>query len=178
MSESNGNAGTKVIPLGPAGAKRYFAPAAETTARQDGWLMVQMADAGILDWAGKELTAQSARKLVVEVLRSGKRELLLAGLLVEHEHGRPVPWTPQRAEETAEWFASLTDVESKRALQDQFLPVLAGFFLSAPSSSPRSRSASGARARRPGRKAATGAARSTNDAAPGPVASGEPAPAN
>jgi hypothetical protein len=118
---------SKVIPLGAAGAKRNFVPAAETTARHDGWMMVQMADAGVLKFIGRELTASVAQDLIIEVLRSGKREHLLAGALVEQD----TPWTPERAIANAEWFASLTDAESKAALGDAFLPCLAGFFLNA-----------------------------------------------
>lgn len=123
----------KVIALGGEGAKKYFAPATETTARHDGWLMVQIADAGIMKYIGQELTLDGARDLWLDLLRSGKRELLLAGLLVEQD----TTWTPAKALEIAEWFASLTDAESKTTLQAQLMPLLAGFFLSAmPSSAP------------------------------------------
>jgi hypothetical protein len=129
---------SQVIPLGAPGAKRYFAPAADTTARHDGWLMVQLADAGVTRFAGKELTEHTATELVVEVLRSGKWELILAGMLVEQD----VPWTPENAAANAEWFASLTDTESKQALRNLFLPTLAGFFLGAMPSLGRSPSVS------------------------------------
>jgi hypothetical protein len=53
-----------------------------------------------------------------------------------------VPWTPATAEQNAEYFAALTDPESKQALDDAFVPTLAGFFLGAPPSSEPSPNAS------------------------------------
>src|SRR5215213_860285 len=114
---------SKVLALGG----RYFQPAEHTTARQDGWMQVQIADAGLLAFMGKTLDETVARDLVIAVLRSGKREHLLAGALVEAD----VAWTPKNADENAEYFANLSDPEAKAALDDAFVPTLAGFFLGA-----------------------------------------------
>jgi hypothetical protein len=162
---------TAVIPLGAPGAKRYFTPAAETTARQDGWIMVQVVEAGVLKFAGKPMTEELARDLVHEVLKSGKQEYLLAGLLVE----QGVKWTPDAAAANAEWFADLSDPESKAALRSQFIPLLAGFFLDATSSSAPSPSVSGTRTA-PRKKAANGGKRSTRSEVPVPAVIGSDAP--
>jgi len=165
---------SQVIPLGAPEAKRYFAPAAETTARQDGWVMVQIADAGIAKFVGKELNESVAFDLVIEVLRSGKWESLLAGLLVE----QGVPWTPENAAANAEWFAGLTDAESKQALRETLVPTLAHFFLGALPSSMPSRNASPSTGNRRRRRtaSATGGAPSTAPAEPALAGNGSTAP--
>lgn len=159
----------KVIKLGT----RWFQPAEQTTARQDGWMQVQIADAGLLRFVGKTLDEETARELVITVLRSGKREHLLAGALVEAD----VPWTPQVAEQNAEYFANLTDPESKAALDEAFVPTLAGFFLGAPPSSVPSPNASAAAAT-PSRGRRKRDKPSTAIAAPAPADSGAALPAS
>lgn len=125
---------SRVIPLGG----KYFVPTEHTTARQDGWMVVQMADAGLDQFAGRTLDEATSRDLVLAALRSGKTWHLLAGLLVESGKA----WTPQIAEENAAFFAELSDLESKRAMDEAFLGLLAGFFFNAPTSSALSPSAS------------------------------------
>jgi hypothetical protein len=167
----------KVIPLGAPGQQRYFAPAAETTARHDGWMMVQIHDAGVMKFISKELDEASAYALVAEVYRSGKWEYLLAGALVE----QGTPWTPENAVVNAEWFAGLTDPASKRALQEAFIPALAGFFLRAmPSSAPspsvlETNGTTATASRRKPRKRANGAAPSTEAGDLVPAGSGSDA---
>jgi len=160
----------KLIKLGEG---RFFAPAEQTTARQDGWVIGQCGDAGITKFVGKPLDEQTMIELVVQVYRSGKREHILAGLLVEHGER----WTPEAAEKNAEFFANLTDREAKAALSEALVPALADFFLTglglstdspsvstpAPSSAPKRR---------------TSAKRSTKSAAPDPAAPGEASPAS
>lgn len=124
----------KVIDVGG----RYFTPATETSARQDGWLLVQASDAGIMAFAEQVLDEKVAQQLIVQILRSGKRGHLLAGVLVEPEH----PWTPQNAEANAEYFESITDPAAKAALWDALLPTLVDFFRNAPLSSADSRTVS------------------------------------
>jgi hypothetical protein len=163
----------KIIKLG---AGRFFAPAEQTTARQDGWITVQAADAGITRFIGRTLDEHTAVDLVIQVLRSGKREHILAGVLVEQD----VKWTPETAEQNAEFFAEITDPEAKAALADAFIPALAGFFLSGAESSTDSPSASTAttpapRSARTPRKSAT---RSTKRAAPAAAAPGAESPAS
>jgi hypothetical protein len=138
----------RVIDLGG----RYFQPAEVTTARQDGWVMVQVAEAGLDKFAGKKLDEDIAHEVIVQAFRSGKMFHLLAGMLVECD----VKWTPAIAEQNAEYLAELTDPASKRAIEDAFVEVLVGFFLSAPISSAPSPSVSteAAPARRPRRKRA------------------------
>lgn len=138
----------RVIDLGG----RYFQPAEVTTARQDGWVMVQVAEAGLDKFAGKTLDESIAHEVVMQSFRSGRMFHLLAGMLVECD----VKWTPAIAEQNAEYFAEITDPASKAAMQDAFVGVLLGFFLSAPTSSAPSPSVSteAAPARRPRRKRA------------------------
>jgi hypothetical protein len=164
----------QVIALGGSGAKRYFAPAAETTARQDGWLMVQVADAGIAKAIGKGLKDETeSLSVVIEILRSGKWEYLLAGILVE----RDVPWTPETAEANAEWFAGLTDPESKQAIRDNLMPLLAAFFLNAPlSSMPSPNASTKTGSRKASHRPKSGAERSIKRKAPVLADSGATAP--
>jgi hypothetical protein len=159
----------KVLKLGD----RWFQPAEQTTARQDGWMQVQIADAGLLKFVNKQLDEETARELVVSVLRSGKREHLLAGALVEPD----VPWSVATAEQNAEYFANLTDPESKAALDEAFVPTLAGFFLGAPPSSPPSPNASAEAGAAPRERRKRGK-RSTESAVPAPAASGAESPAS
>ena len=148
----------KVIDVGG----RYFHPATETSARQDGWLLVQAADAGIMEFAEQTLNEQVARRLLIQILRSGKRGHLLAGVLVEPN----VPWTPENAAANAEYFESITDPTAKAALWDALLPTLVDFFQNAPSSSADLRTVSTATAARGKRRPKQPVAPSTVPAVP------------
>ena len=124
----------RVIDLGG----RYFAPAEVTSARHDGWVMVQVAEAGLDKLVSAKTDDTTVRDLVLAAFRSGKMFHLLAGVLIEDG----VKWTPNVAEQNAEYFAELTDPAGKRAMQDAFVEVLLGFFRAAPNSSAPSPSAS------------------------------------
>jgi hypothetical protein len=116
---------------------RFFAPAEQTTSRQDGWLMVQLEDAQLLEFISKGATVLAdevgARSVMVRAIRSGKFHHLLAGWLVEVNE----PWSPAIAEKNAEYFANLSDAESKQEMTTAFVGLLLGFFqIAAPSSTP------------------------------------------
>ena len=152
---------------------KYFVPTEHTTARQDGWVVVQMAEAGLDRFAGRTLDADTSRELTLAALRSGKTWHLLAGFLVES--GKK--WTPEAAEETAAFLADITDPESKRLMDDAFIGLLAGFFFTGPTSSAPSPSASAAT----GETSPTppsGGAPSIDLAGPAPAATGGSAPAS
>jgi hypothetical protein len=112
----------QVYPLGG----RIFAPAEQTTSRQDGWVMVQLEDAGVLALLTAGVDETGLRRLIVEAIRSGKYHAIIAGLLIEVD----TKWTPDAAVKNAEFFADLTDAEEKRVLGLVFEGVLAAFFLS------------------------------------------------
>jgi hypothetical protein len=110
---------------------RMFSPTETLTARQDGWLMVQLSDTGLFDVLGKGLGTKDeqaiARELIVEAHRSGKYFHIIAGRVVEDEK----KWTPKDAEANAEWFADLSTPDDKAQLTTAFVEVLSGFFTSA-----------------------------------------------
>jgi hypothetical protein len=128
----------RVIPLGG----RFFAPAEQTTSRQDGWIMVQLEDAGILALISKGADAFAdgsvVRTLIVQAMRSGKYHAIIAGLLVEDKE----PWTAESATKNGEFFAELTSPEDKQELSKIFEGMLTAFFLNGGRSSTPSPTAS------------------------------------
>jgi hypothetical protein len=162
---------TQVLKIGG----RYFQPAELTTARQDGWAMAQMLDAGIQKFMGKRLDEDEATAvaLVAQVFRSGKVGHILAAALVEIGE----KWTPESAEKNAEFFAEITDPADKRTLEAAFLPTLAGFFLDGGTSSVGSPSAS-VDAAVPKRGPRKRARHSTTPVDPPPAALGSQSPAS
>ncbi len=102
--------------------------------------------------------------LVVQLYRSGKREHILAGLLVEQGER----WSPETAEKNAAYFADITDRESKASMAEALVPLLADFFLnglglstgspSASTPAPSSEPAPPKRGKRSTKRAATAAA--------------------
>lgn len=74
-------------------------------------------------------TAGTANAMAVleRVVRSGYTTELLAGALVEDG----VPWTRERATETASFFAALTDPADKAVLRESIVQFIVGFFLPA-----------------------------------------------
>lgn len=163
----------KVIKLGEG---KYFAPAEQTTARQDGWIIGQCGDAGITKFIGKTMDESTMVDLVVQLYRSGKREHILAGLLVEQGE----KWSPESAERNADYFANLTDREAKAALSEALIPLLGDFFLNGLGLSTGSPSASSPTAAdTPSAPTPRSRAkRSTKPTAPAPAASGEASPAS
>lgn len=127
---------SRVIPLGG----RFFAPAEQTTVRQDGWTMAQVEDAGLLDLLSDSTVSDEARarKLIVRAMRSGLYCGIAAGLLVEIDK----KWSVAEAEKNAEAFAELTSAEDKAALLDAFSESLTRFFTSGLFRSTPSRTAS------------------------------------
>jgi len=124
---------TRVIKLGG----RWFSPAEQTSSRQDGWVMVQFEDAGLLDFVSKAVDAKqvdesAGRRLVVEAMRSGVYHHIIAGLFVE----KGSAWTPESAEKNALWFADLTAPEDKAEMLGAFVESLQRFFLNGVQSSP------------------------------------------
>jgi hypothetical protein len=128
----------RVIPLGG----RFFASAEQTTSRQDGWIMVQLEDAGILALLAKGTgaldDASVLRGVIVQAMRSGKYHAIIAGLLVEDRE----KWTPDAAAENGEFFAELTSADDKQALASVFEGMLTAFFLNGVRSSTPSPTAS------------------------------------
>ena len=112
----------RVIPLGG----RFFAPAEQTTSRQDGWIMARLEDAGILELLVKGTLGDEStgRKLIVQAMASGHYEAVIAGLLVEDKE----KWTFESATANAEFFATLTKPDDKKALAELFGGVLIAFF--------------------------------------------------
>jgi hypothetical protein len=125
---------TQLLKLGD----RYFTAVTETTARQDGWMLGVVMDAGIVDMIGKKADETSTLRLVVQLYRSGKVAHVLAGSYVEQD----MAWSIESAEANAEYFANVTDPAEKAALADALIPALMGFFHSALSSLPASPSVS------------------------------------
>lgn len=114
---------SKVYPLGG----RVFRLAEQTTGRQDGWVMVQMEDAGILKLAATSGLSdeEAARAVMVQAFRTEKFFAILAGALVEDG----VPWSVESATANAEFFANLSDPEQKQMLLVNFVEIIASFFL-------------------------------------------------
>ena len=131
----------KLIPLGG----RYFTATEHTTARQDAWMLVQAGDAGLGN-VGKvddpTQTEAHVQSLTLSAFRSGKMFHLLAGALVEVDGNQPNKWTEAEAEKNAEFFAEMTDAESKATIFNSFVEILLPFFLTALPSLPDSPSAS------------------------------------
>lgn len=123
----------KVIDVGG----RFFGLPTDATVRQDGWMIVQCADAGMMDLRG--IDESNATAFIVQILRRGMFGKLLAGVLVEIGQ----TWTPQFAEKNAEYFESVSDPVAKRALWEALIPCLLDFFDRALPSSPPSPSVSG-----------------------------------
>lgn len=121
---------------------RIFAPTEHLTARQDGYLMVQLSDTGLFDVLGKGLSKANeqeiAKELIVGAHRSGKFFHIIAGRLVED--GKR--WNPKDAESNAEYFGDLATPDDKSQLTTAFVEVLTGFFLTVAASLTPSPSAS------------------------------------
>ena len=85
---------------------RIFAPAEHLTARQDGYLMVQVADTGLFDVLSKGLASgneqQIAQTLIVEAYRTGTFFHVIAARLIES--GKK--WTVKEADANAEFFGN------------------------------------------------------------------------
>jgi hypothetical protein len=127
----------RVIPLGG----RFFAPAETTTSRQDGWIVAQFEDAGLIDLASSgalESNQAAARKVIVAAMGSGAYHRILAGLLVEADQ----KWSVESAEKNAAFFGELTDPEDKARLMPAFVETLPHFFRLAVGFSPPSPTAS------------------------------------
>ena len=118
----------RVLVFGGAEKGRLFAPAEQTTSRQDGWVMVQLEDAGILKLLTQGAKAfadeDAVRRIIAQALRSGKYHHIVAGLLVEDG----TKWTPAGAEQNAEYFADVTDPDEKKQIADTFEAMLLSFF--------------------------------------------------
>ncbi len=128
---------------------RKFRPAQETTARHDDWIMLQVIEADLENFAQLEPGGDAAKEILVRAIRSGKTYLLLAGMLVEE--GRP--WTEESAEANAQFFANLTSVEDKRALREALVSrAILPFFLQGVASSRISPSSSAGAAQAPAAK--------------------------
>lgn len=131
---------SRVFPFGEPENLRFFGPAEQTTSRQDGWLIVQLEDAGIFALAnGPGLSDEkAARAVMAQAHRSGLYHKILAGLFVED--GKK--WTVKEAEANAEFFADVTDPDQKEILMASFVGALKGFFSKEESSSPPSKTSS------------------------------------
>lgn len=114
---------------------RVFTLAEQTTSRQDGWVMVQLEDAGILGLLTQGVKAfeddGAMRSVIAQAIRSNKYHHIAAGLLVEVDK----KWTPADAEQNAEFFAELTAPDDKRQIAAAFEGLLLGFFQNAVQSS-------------------------------------------
>ena len=149
---------------------RTFSVPQQTTARQDGYMLAMAVEAGVMRYAGKgkALDDDTILEMVATVLKSGRREHLLAGGLVEDG----VKWTPAEAEKNAEFFGDLTDPADKAQMDTGFVDVLAAFFQTALRSSTPFPSASSAEvvAEPAGQNSSDN--HSTADSAPVPAATG------
>lgn len=108
---------------------RTFALAEQTTSRQDGWLMVQLEDAGILDLMtrrnGDADEQAIALKILTQARRSQRYELIIAAMLVEADK----KWTIDSAKQNADAFAEISDPAEKVTLAVAFANGLTRFFL-------------------------------------------------
>ncbi len=107
---------------------RQFEPAHDVTFRHHIWMMNHVYAAGLHEPAENQFV-QLGR-----LLASGRIPQLLAGAMLEIG----VPWTPEGAEKTAEFFGNLTDQADINALDAALMVVIANFFPLTGSSLPTS----------------------------------------
>lgn len=108
---------------------RVFRPATRTTFAQDMYVMdlvsnTEMEKMSVV--SGADLN-KMAEKILLDAYRSGNLFKILAGMVVEDG----VKWTPQVAEENAEFFENLTDPADKEALHEAMAGVVLSFFVNA-----------------------------------------------
>jgi hypothetical protein len=111
---------------------RTFEHVVNTTFEQDMWIMDHVRASGLdaLPEEMRELTEggefnKMAERVVLHAYKSGHLFHLLAGTLVE----KGEPWTTVSAELNAEFFATITDPESKKALSAGIVGVVLSFFV-------------------------------------------------
>jgi hypothetical protein len=125
---------------------RRFAPVDPDalSARRDDWIQVRILEAGLDALPNMFARGEdAAREILLRALKSGAKPRLLAGMFDElAADGAPIPWTPDRAEVLAEYFACLTSRDDREAVNGAFLGVLVSFFRPALGSSASSATSS------------------------------------
>ena len=118
----------KAAPLVLAG--RTFRIATFFTFEQDIYITKYLRSSGVMkafrDFAESPESDDARAALLVTAFDTGALFPLLAGVL--REDGQT--WTPSRAAEQAQFFASLTDPDEKTALLNVLIGSLIGFFTS------------------------------------------------
>lgn len=112
-------------------AGRTFRPAMDMTFEHDLWTLKQLRASGIdkaiRTWDPmQEEMPEFISELLVAGYETGTLWRIFAAILQEDG----VPWTPTSAEQTADFFRTLTDPAGKKALQGSLIGVLFAFFLS------------------------------------------------
>jgi hypothetical protein len=113
-------------------AGRTFQVVEDTTFAQDIYMMDRVSRAKI-DAIPRDTTATTAelteagKEIILKAYRSGVLFELLAGMLI----GAGEKWSPEVAMQNAAFFASVTDMESKKIMQGSLVGMILGFFLNA-----------------------------------------------
>ena len=145
---------------------RIFSPAESLTARQDGYLMVQVSDTGLFDILSKGLASgdeqKIAQSLIVEAYRTGTFFHVIAARLIES--GKK--WTVKEADANAEFFGDLSDPDDKAQLATAFAEVLTDFFTSAARSLTRTATSSASQPEKASNSASAENSTATEDAGP------------
>lgn len=120
-------------------AGRTFRPTAQTSFKQDIYVMSLLKSAGLIKMAEgfDPLTDDLdgvAQEIIVQAFSSGQLFSLLGAVLEEVG----IPWSQARAVDNAEFFADLRDPKDKETLHGSIVGVLMGFFVSGALSSRRS----------------------------------------
>lgn len=114
---------------------RRFRVATDTTLRQDGWLAAKISAAGVggLDMMRREgeNAVDFATRMVKQTIESGLATQIVAGMLVDQATPPAPHWTPEYADEIANFLNNLTSKEDKQEFNNQLASLVAGFFVSA-----------------------------------------------
>lgn len=97
--------------------------------RQDLFVMMHARHAGLVGLTiyDHETPEEFAARILDLILCSGRALLILGGLLLP-DGRRPEDWTEDMAYETAAALGAITDEDGKKAVQQEILSVLLGFF--------------------------------------------------
>jgi hypothetical protein len=119
---------------------RAFKPMKNGTFAHDIWLMQRARASGLADIqiSATETEDQFVERLAAKAWESGAMLELLAGTLIPEEL-EASDWTPELAKTVAQFFANVTDEQSKATLRSQIGGLLFLFFMDALSSLQTSR---------------------------------------
>lgn len=124
---------------------RAFRGMRVSTLEHDHWVMGEVRAAGLdrITMQEGEMAEDFVRRLLDEIIVSGRVYSLLGGLLVPAAM-KDGDWTPEVAEDTAQHIRQLTDRADKLAVNNIVVEMLIGFFVNGLATATISRSFSNA----------------------------------